>query len=122
MALCEEWNNEDDPQEALLTAKATSATLAMTSSDETVADAIIQENISRSVITLLESEHPDLIHRSLIIIQSLVEAKGSVAANHLLEGGVVPAIGLVMKLGNEQLNALAREVAQLLSKAIKHSN
>lgn len=121
LGLSEDWDNEENPQEGLSIAKATSATLAMTVSDEEVAKAVIQENVSKTIVCLLQSENKDLIHRTLVIIVSLVQCLGNTAASHLLEGGVVPAISIVLKLGDENLASLARDAAQELSKAMKNT-
>jgi hypothetical protein len=117
--LSEEWNNEENAEESYKIARATSATIAMNAADEEIARALIKEDIAKTVIALLESEKVELIQRALIAITAVTQAIGIDGANHFLHGGVIPAIGIVTRLGNEQLATLAKETAMELSKAIR---
>jgi hypothetical protein len=44
---------------------------------------------------------------------------GTAAAKHLLENNVVPSLHVGVKLGNQQLASLCKEVGMALSKALK---
>jgi hypothetical protein len=52
------------------------------------------------------------------LMERVTEHSQAVAL-HLLEGGIVPAMAQVVKLGNMELGGLAREAAQLLSQLVK---
>jgi hypothetical protein len=101
--------------------------------DEKVCDALLKENCASSIVCLLDSLCPDLIHRALVLVYEmlLVYPEGDndsiKVATHMLEGGVVPAMGSVVKLRKqnsknnqqaEQLAELAKTVAQMLSRAL----
>ena len=115
---------EQEDHEKYLTARAASGTLAMaTGADVEVGQALVKLDVARTLVTLLESSKPELVHRALVIITELASAAEDseiCRANsvHLVEGGVVAAIGVVLKLGNAQLGGLAREAAHALSTAI----
>jgi hypothetical protein len=79
----------------------------------------VQESCCSTVVKLLESQRPELIHRALVLVSNLIATAGKEAAVHLLEGGVVSALSVVVGLGDAHLGGLARGVAEDLSRAIK---
>ena len=90
-------------------------------------NALVQEDCARTIVGLLESEKPELVHRALVIITELLAAQEGDAeqcraiAVHLIEGGVVQAISVVLKLKDAQLGKLAKEAASALSSAVSVS-
>lgn len=118
---------DEEDQEKYLTARASAGTLAMAAgADVEVGQALVKLDVARTLVTLLESAKPELVHRALVIIQELASAPEDpeicrLNAVHLVEGGVVNAIGVVLKMGNAQLGGIAREAAQALSSAIATS-
>lgn len=125
MALSEDWDPEDDSRneeslkEAFLTARAAAGTLAITANDAEVAAAMKQEDCAKTVCSLLATGHLDLVHRTLVMIQALLRSEVEGMAMHLLQGGVVQAMNVVLKCGQENLVFLAKECAQELSAAIR---
>jgi hypothetical protein len=121
VGLCEDWANEESSEESYLIARACCGTLAIAAQDLDVCKALLKEKIGSAVTHLLESEKPELIHRALALVESLVETGGKECALHLLEHSCVPGIGAAHKVvqDNPNLVALAQRVAQLLSTAIK---
>ncbi len=105
--------------EAYQTARAAAGTLAVASSDSEVCQAMIEEGCVTTIISLLESEAPELVHRCLVCIQEMVTAGGQNTAKFLLEGGVVPAIAVVVKMGDATLGGIARNTTMALSAALK---
>jgi hypothetical protein len=97
--LCEDWDNEDN-EEAFATACAASGTLASSVGDAGVAKALLGEKCAISLLTLLESQQLDLVHRCLVIILELIDTEeqlvGGELATHLLEYGVVPHLSQVL--------------------------
>ena len=93
---CEDWDNEDNV-EAMATACAASGTLASSVSDVGVAKALLDEKCGISLVSLLESERVELIHRCLVIVLELINAEdyGTQLATHLLECGIVPVLSNV---------------------------
>ncbi len=126
--MCEDWNpneidtederSEADLRESFLTARAAAGTLAGAASDAEVAAAMIKSDCASSICALLATEHVDLVHRSLVMIEALLSSEVEGVAMHLLEGGVVPVMAVVAKAKNEQLANLARQCAKMLSAAI----
>lgn len=119
MGFCEDWDNSDNDQ-AFLTARAAAGTLAMVAFDDGVCKALIAENCADTIKKLLDSCNPELIHRVLAMMHSFLSLENEYFAKYLFENQIVPSIANVMKLGNHNLVELAREVATLLSHAIKH--
>jgi hypothetical protein len=105
--------------EPFKTARACAGTLAVATFDPSVCAAIVNEKCASTVVSLLESAHPELVHRALVMVSQLCGTLGHTAAKHLVDGGVVPAIGVVARLGNAQLGEIAKAAAQALSKAMK---
>jgi hypothetical protein len=105
--------------ESYMTARASAGTLAVAASDEEVCRAVVAENCSGTIICLLESRLPELVHRALVIALNLVNVGGIAAAKHLLEHNVVPALHVGAKLGDANLAGLCKEVGVALSKALK---
>ena len=131
-------------------------TLAVAASDAGVARALLKSDCARTIVSLLNSEQPELVHRALVWITTLIEPReeddevGACgdgdepqgagqrqkaspnsdrrltlqqrAAMHLVEGGVVPAIGVVVKLQVPQLGSIAKQAAQLLSAVISSAD
>lgn len=141
LGLAEEYNREDNPEEAMKTASAAAGTLAVACADVEVAQAVVKASCAETIAALLQSESPPLVHRALVMMISLLTAgissdaaaaaaeddgSGAVderqkqAAMHLVMGGVVQAIGVVLKLQIQSLADLAKEAAMLLSKATKN--
>jgi hypothetical protein len=119
--LCEEWTNTDESVEGVYIARACSGTLAISAQDEEVCDALLTESIGVAVESLLQSQNIELIHRALVIVNSLVNCRGNKAAIHLLETNCIPAIGKVHNLmkNSPEILSLAKNTAQLLAAAIK---
>lgn len=110
----------------------------MAVTDVEVCKAMISENCARSILCLLESSISELIHRTLVMIIELLSVSTEVsndqtlsneasnelkmrkeAAQHLVAGGVVPVIGVVVKLNDPNMTHLAKEDAAALSRAMK---
>ncbi len=116
LGLSEDWSNA----EAIATACAASGTLATAASDNGVAIAMLQENCAQSLLSLLESERVDLVHRAVVVIMELVSGEErNKLAKYLVEAGIVPALGVVAKMNNEMLTDLVRSTAQALSAVMK---
>jgi len=119
---------DEEEHEKFLTARAASGTLAMAvSADPAVGQALVKLDVARTIVSLLESCQPELVHRALVLVTELATAAEEVEVNksnavHLVEGGVVAAIGVVLKMANAQLGGIARDAAQALSKAIGKSS
>eukprot|EP01035_Chromulina_nebulosa_P018083 gene18083-23731_t len=120
LGLCEDWDNSNDPNECYATARAASGTLAMAANDDVVANAMIQEDCSKTLLSLLSSEKSELIYRALVIIITLVETIGKKAAEHLGEGNVIQAIAVVLKINDEDLTQLAKDAAMALNKVMSN--
>lgn len=118
LALSEEWDKETNPEEAYLTARAAAGTLAIACSDEDVCKAMIAEGCASTIVALLDSEKPELIHRGLVIILSGCQAAEASMARHLVQGGVISSIASTANLGDETLVSLAGDAAEELSKHI----
>jgi hypothetical protein len=94
--LCEDWDNEEN-ENAFATACAASGTLASAARDPDVAKALLEEKCALSLISLLESQKLDLVHRCLVIVLELIDCEehSKQLATHLLESGIVPALSKV---------------------------
>eukprot|EP01041_Mallomonas_annulata_P007218 gene7218-14717_t len=117
VSLSDDWDNEDN-EEAVATARASLATLAMAAGDEAVTDALISENIAKVITRLLSSEmmEEELLHRALVLTNTMVETK-TAAGLHLMEGGIVPLLGELVDTDiNEMLKNIVRNIAICLSK------
>jgi hypothetical protein len=114
----------NEQQQKYLSARAAAGTLASAAgADDDVCRTMCEHNCARTIGALLESEKPELVHRALVWITEMVTASEDASlraqcAVHLVEGGVVGAISVVLKMGNMQLGGLAREAAQALSDAV----
>ena len=121
LGFSEDWDNEDN-EEAFATARAAAGTLAGAAGDEDVAKALLAENCATSLVSLLESENVELAHRAIVITTQLTEQTdvdlAAELATHLLEGGVVPALAVMMRCDNPMIAELARGAAMGLSRAI----
>jgi len=117
VGLCEDWAGEENPEESFLIARACSGTLAGAAQDEEVSAALMKENIGSALTALLESGNIELIHRGLVIVESLIENGGKTASLNLLENGVVKGISKAHKIiqGTPHLVSLAQEIAKTLS-------
>ena len=132
----------EEVRERYLTARAAAGTLAVAAgADAEVCSALVSLDCARTLTALLESAKPELVHRALVWITEMVvtyELEGEATeeerqlqqkdtelrrrcAVHLMEGGVVAAISVVLRLKDAQLGGLARDAAQALSKAIGNS-
>ncbi len=120
IGLCEDWGNDDNPEESFLIARACSGTLAVAVRDNEVCMAFLKENGGTIVASLLESGRIELIHRSLAMAESLLDSGDKNVALHLLENGCVQGIAHAHSVlaGNPGLISLAQEVAQCLSSII----
>jgi hypothetical protein len=92
--------------------------------DDQVCVALCEQNCAKTLVALLETAKPELVHRALVWITEMVSAPQDEqmrlrCGTHLMEGGIVPAIGVVLKMGDAQLGGLAREAALVLSKAVE---
>lgn len=96
VGLCEDWDSEEN-EEAFATACAASGTLASAVGDAGVAKALLSEKCGISLLSLLESQQLDLVHRCLVIVLELLEDEehGAALATHLLESGIVPHLAQV---------------------------
>ena len=129
LGLSEDWSN-DESDEAFATARAAAGTLACAVGDPQVADALLKEECARTIVCLLESEQPELIHRALVMIIDLCdnnsELSGQIAV-HLIEGGVVPPLSILMQTESTgpttgvNLADMARGAGIILSKAAAKS-
>lgn len=130
LGFCEDWDNADN-EEAFATARAAAGTLAYACGDADVGKALLAENCATSILSLLESENSELAHRAIVIINELCElAEVELAAQiatHLVEGGVVPSLAVMMQLdassGDGQggvIGELAKNAAMALSNAISN--
>lgn len=114
---------KEELQEKFLAARAAAGTLAIAAGDPEVGKALCEQDCAKTVVALLESMQNELVHRALILISELVTAPEDAdlcRSNgvHLVEGGVVASISVVLKMNDAQLGGLAREAATALSKAI----
>lgn len=120
LGLAEDWDNDKaDAHEAFLIARAAAGTLAGAACDPEVADAMVSCDCARTVVTLLESGNPELIHRALVVVLQLLSTEKRAVAEHLMHGSVVPAMGGVTKLKEPMLADLAMQCAQALSELMK---
>jgi hypothetical protein len=130
LGFCEDWGNEEN-EEAFATARAAAGTLAYACGDADVGQALLEENCASSVLSLLESENSELAHRAIVIINELCELTDAdlagQIATHLVEGGVVPSLAVMMQLdassGGAQggmIGELAKNAAMALSSAISN--
>ena len=122
LGLAEDWENDSvNAEEAFLIARAAAGTLAGAASDAEVADAMIQEDCARTIVALLQSGNAELVHRALVIVLELLSTEKRAVAEHLVVGGVVPAIGLVTKFNDPRLAELAMSCAASLSAVMQSS-
>lgn len=150
LGLAEDWDSGKESAEenlppgegdqSYLIARAAAGTLAMACSDPLVVSAMCKQDCARTIVSLLESQQPELVHRALFILIEMMtaaaETEGTVEATpseekdeeiiskhavamHLMQGGVIPAIGVVVGLGLPELAELAKQAAQLLSDHVK---
>jgi hypothetical protein len=105
--------------ESYKTARAAAGTLAVALGDPEVCDAVVKENCAGTIVSLLDSRLPELVHRALVMALNVATVGGTAAAKHLLENNVVPSLHVGVKLGNQQLASLCKEVGMALSKALK---
>lgn len=157
LAFCEDWNNENDAECALATARACAGTLACAAGDPRTTAAMIGENCAASIVALLESANAELVHRALVMLDTMLslppmeeqedalprgaassrsgisdssdssmkeEAVAAVLtpreiAEHLIQGGVVPKLAVVVQLNNPQLADMAKSIAVGLSQAMQ---
>lgn len=116
---------KEELQEKFLTARAAAGTLAVAAGDAEVGKALCEQDCAKTVVAMLESMQNELVHRALILISELVSANEPADADqcksngvHLVEGGVVASISVVLKMNDAQLGGLARDAATALSAAI----
>lgn len=130
LGLAEDWNNSNSEPadggaagagvtEAFLTARAAAGTLAGAAGEAEVAEAMIGQDIARTVVSLLESENKELVHRALVIVLELLGHGKRAYAEHLMGGGVIPCMGLVTKMGEPFLADLAMKCAKGMSDLLK---
>ena len=120
LAFCEDWENEDN-NEALACAMAAAGTLAVAASDEGVSKALLAEGCGKCIANLIDSQNPDLCHRSLVMAIEFLQVLGSIARDHLGECDVVGAItrGLSSYSSNLRIVELVKELA-LAMNSIPH--
>lgn len=116
---------DDSDMQPYITARAAAGSLATIAGDNIIASIMIKEDCAKTIVALLDSVDNDLVHRALIIIIELLSINQTIEesyeiAQHLVEGTVIPSIGVVVKLTNPQLSNLAKEAAKLLSTAMKN--
>lgn len=129
LALAEDWSPNpdqcehtgDDFKEAFQTARASAGTLAMAATDPEVVASMIQHDAANAIVSLLQTEQLELVHRALFIVHAMLSTEVAGVAMHLLQGGVVPAMAVVTKCGVQDLTDLAKECAALLSAALNES-
>lgn len=100
------------------TARAASATLATSCSDAAVVEALIAEKCASTFVTLLNSGLSELVHRILVAVLEAASGDCIGAAQHLVDGGIVPAIATVTKMNDATLGELAKETAAALSQGL----
>jgi hypothetical protein len=122
LGFAEEFDNTEENPEALATARAAAATLAMACADEEVATYLLSEEIdaTRTIMLLLESGVPELVHRALFWILNVLSHESTLAlgARKLIQAGAVQALAVVGSTPGVADNAtimnLASEVVQRL--------
>lgn len=82
---------------------------------------MVAADCARTIVTLLESENKELMHRALVIVLQMLSVEKREVAEHFLHGGVIPAIGTVTKVNDPFLADLAMQSAQALSQIMKAS-
>ena len=123
LALCEDWDvQEGEKSENFLTARAAAGTLACAAFDEEVAQAMVAENSVLSLKTLLETGSDALIHRALVIILEMTTLRKREVAFHLMEGGIISALGVVANSGNTELRKLGTEAAKVLLEVVNENS
>lgn len=123
LGLGEDWHPDegDDEKEKFFTSRASAGTLAVAAGDEGVATALCAEDCARTLRHWLGTKNVELVHRSLVIINQLLEHETSTTpARHLAEGSVIESMGVVAELNDPQLIELAKEAAEKLTKLISH--
>lgn len=122
LGFAEEYDNIDENPEATATARAATATLAMAAGDEEVAKYMLTDDIDavRTIVPLLESGSPDLVHRVLFWIANLLGHESTLAlgARKLVQSGAVQALSVMGATpgiaDNATIMNLASDVVQLL--------
>ena len=105
--------------------------LAMACSDPQVSDALLVEGVGSSLVKLLASAKPELVHRALAILGSVLdkfdEETGTSTANinmtkHVLDAGIVPAltIGIKAVMPFPDLFTMAKATAEKLNNIAKN--
>ncbi len=135
LGLCEECDATEPSgqpdEEAFKTARACSGMLAMACSDPQVSDALLVEGVGSSLVKLLASSKPELVHRALAILGSVLdkfdEETGTSTANinmtkHVLDAGIVPAltIGIKAVMPFPDLFTMAKATAEKLNNIAKN--
>ena len=80
--------------------RASLGTLAVAASDAGVAAACVTEKCHETLTAVLGSQMPELVHRALVVVKSLCEAESLGVAQSLVDGGVVPAVAMITRLGD----------------------
>ena len=115
----------DEQQQKFMCGRAAAGTLAVACGvDEEVCKVMCELDCVKTIVTVLESVQPQLVHRALVWIKEMATAPGDTAvralcAKHLVEGGIVDAISIVLNMGDPMLGEHARDAAQALSDALK---
>lgn len=78
LGLSEEFEGpvNEETKEQFLIAKAASGTLAVAAQDPDVSRALMQEDCFRTIIRLVSSNQMDLIHRSLFLVNQILDSLG----------------------------------------------
>jgi len=80
------------------------------------------DGCAESFYNVLSSQLPELVHRVLITIQDMARSDCPGVGQHFLDGGLVPAIALITRLGDPMLADIARDTATAISQAIARDN
>ena len=126
LGLCEEYDASGDPDdETYKTARACSGMLAMACGDPQVCDALLTEGVGSSLVKLLESAKPELVHRALAILEGILDKVdeethtslvNTEMTKHVLEAGIVQALsaGIKTVAPFADLLSMAKAVARKL--------
>ena len=91
----------------------------MATSDSNVCEAMLHENCSKTIVSLFVSEKPELVHRALVVINQFCTNGGQKYCMHLIEGGVIPAMAVVARIGDPSLVDLCKDCVMLLNTLTK---
>lgn len=104
------------------TARASCGTLASVAGDLELTKALLKDGCAESFYNVLSSQLPELVHRVLVIMNDMARCDCAGVGQHFLDGGLVPAIALITRMGEPMLADIARDTATAISQAISRDN